>query len=93
MSIRATDQELLDQLVTGGEARSVSAAFRLICDAYRTMQAERTLDEVVRRIDHDRVLREVGMADQATADHATAGVAADGPRWSVLATSDRTGGR
>jgi hypothetical protein len=87
VSIRAADQELLDQLVARGEARSVSAAFRLICDAYRTVQAGRTFAEVARRIDHRAVLRGVGLLDEPGAD--PPGTA--GPRWSALVTNDRPG--
>jgi hypothetical protein len=78
VSIRAADQELLDQLVADGHARSVSAAFRLLCDSYRAMEADRTFDEVIRGADRTAVLDEVGLLDPPRR--------AGGwePRWSAL---------
>ncbi len=83
VSARPSDEELLDQIVSDGHARSVSAAFRYLCDAYRKMQSDQTLVEVTRRVDHDEVLRGVGLADEDSTPPSTTA-----PRWTALVADD-----
>ena len=82
VSARDSDEQLLSEIMAAGHARSVSAAFRFLCDAYRKMQSDQTLIDVTRRIDHREILQGVGLADDASPPPS------DGRRWTALVDED-----
>ena len=84
VSARESDEELLSEIIAAGHARiGVCCVPGFSADAYRKMQSDQTLVEVTRRIDHDEVLRGVGLADEGATPPSP-----DGPRWTALVADD-----
>jgi hypothetical protein len=81
VTVRRQDRDLLDGLVQDRSARSVSAAFRLVCDTYRRVQHETEFVDVVRRADNDAILRAAGLSTPTPAPPTED---EPRPRWSAL---------